>query len=166
MAVYIEVMQAAWGSREATKIMEERITEFLPADKFSIIPIDKSMQQLAYWREDNSIPTDNYMTTRTPREGLIAATEKLGGADYIVSIILTSDTPQFGASIFTVNQRQTVVLDFRIMDPATSEYLSSFKAEGSERGNTSAMNTVGNTTIYLKAVRSAISNLKLDVSGL
>lgn len=166
IAVFIEITETLYGVNDGIKMITDRIDEILPTKDFRLLPIEKSMQQLTYWKEDNLLPTTaGYVAVRTPREGLIEVTEKLGGADYIAMIVASSAMPQYAAGLGTVAQRQTVTLDVRIVDPKTEEYLVSAKVEASEKGKTGAGN-INSPKIFLKTLSSAIDQIDLDMSSL
>lgn len=167
VAVFVEFMQTMHGVNEGLKLVEQRIWDIIPTDKLSLIPLEKSMRQLTFWKEDNMIPlTSGYAMIRVPRKGLIEAAEKLGDIDYIATIIIISAIPVHTGGMGTDAQRQTIILDVRIIDPKSGEYLTDAIVEASEKGRTGASGTVGDPAIFLKTLNSAIDQIELDVSGL
>lgn len=167
VAVFVEFMQTMYGVDEGLKLVDQRIGDIIPTDKLSLIPLEKSMRELTFWKEDNMIPmTAGYAMVRVPREGLIEAAQKLGDVDYIATIIIISATPIYAGGIGVVAQRQTVILDVRILDPKSGEYLIDANVVASEKGKTGVADAVSNPAIFLKTLNSAIDQIKLDVGGL
>lgn len=125
VAVFVEFMQTMYGVNEGLKLVYQRIGEIVPTDKLSLIPLEKSMRELTLWTEDNMIPMNaGYIMARTPREGFIEATQKLGDIDYIASIVIISATPTYTNDIGVIVQQQTVALDVSIMDLKSGESLT------------------------------------------
>lgn len=167
VAVFVEFMQTMYGVNEGMKLVEERIGDIIPTERLSIIPLEQSMRQLTFWKEDNMIPMNaEYAMVRVPGQGLIEAAQKLGGIDYIATIVIVSASPIYAGGIGVVAQRQTVVLDVRIIDPESGKYLTDAKVTASEKGKTEAAGAISNPAIFLKTLNSAINQIELDVSGL
>lgn len=168
VAVFIETgMTRPENDKKVREVTEERLEEFLPPDKFTALPLNKTVQALTDYKEDNRIIVSESFAGLASREDILKVCAGLGEVDYAFLIHVSQSIPKakargLGGAKFTA----IVTCDMRLLDIETGEYISRAKAEKTGTSTTVSM-LVGAPSAdkaFNSALLKALDEIKLDTS--
>lgn len=160
VAVFIETGTTPIDRNDKPReIIEAKIGEFLPPERFSIVPLDKSEQELMDYKEDHGIIVNEFFSGRAPREGIQEVCKKIGDVDYALLIYVSNDIPKGKVAMFGLGSsfKVKVACDVRLLDVETGQYVARDKAE--DAGKRASIGKA-----FTDGLSKALDKIKLDTS--
>lgn len=169
VAVFIEIPMQYHDKAVPHQIVADKINDFLPPAKFNILPLDKSEQEMMYYKEDKGIVMNEYLTWRASREDLQTICKNLGeDVDYAFLAIITAGLPKSDGGLFTMTFSIAVTCDIRLFDVSTGRFIASSKVEKIGKSTRAVLygGIPSYDHAYNEAIRKALKELKLDISNI
>lgn len=170
VAVFIESgsSKLEYGSKPM-EIIKVKIEELLPQDKFSILPLEETEQEMLEYKEDNRIIVSEHFSGRATREDVQKVCKSIGGVDYALLFYVSGDIPKgkVGALGLSTSFIVSVVCDVRLLDVETREYVAKDKVEA--KGKSSSVAIAGAPSVdraFIDGLSKALSKIELDTSTL